>query len=251
MIHASTVTFSDRASAQLFELQSWSDLSGLPEMAELPQNRPVLVLVGGASRLSEADFERVRRLFVEGLAAIAQKFQAVVIDGGTDTGVMKLMGQARAELNATFPLVGVCPKELATLPNQSAPNQSATSEEAAPLEPNHTHFFLVPGDRWGDEAEWLAKIASEIASTAPSVAVLINGGEISWKDTAENLNVGRSVVAIAGSGRTADLLAAALNEDSDPRAKPLIATGLVRTSKLSDGSAALAQIIEEIFLSRE
>lgn len=228
-------------------MQSLAELRHVPERVGLPRDRPTLVLIGGASQLSEADFDRVRELFVAALVPIAQKWQAVVVDGGTDAGVMRLMGQARAELGATFPLVGVCPIGLVTLPDQDA-----SSKEVTFLEPHHTHFVLVPGDRWGDESIGLARVATEIAADAPSVTVLINGGEVTWEDAAANVDLGRSVIAIAGSGRTADILAAAIHGDTiEVRAKDLAETGLVRTIELSAGSSALAQIIEEIFSSRD
>lgn len=243
MTTPSTIRFADRATANVISLQSLSELPGVLETVDLPTGRPTLVVVGGASRLSEADFQQVRSLFTEVLAPIAQQYQAVVVDGGTDAGVMRLMGQARAELQATFPLVGVSPIGLSILPDQT---DSAT--DAAPLEPHHTHFFLVPGDQWGDESALLAQIASVIAAEAPSVTVLINGGEITWKDAAQSVKSGRSIIVIAGTGRTADILAAAVHgESADPRAENLVKTGLVRTVALSEDNASLIQCIQAIF----
>jgi len=238
-----TITFSDRT-ATVVSVESLAEFPGILNNTDIPQSRPTLVVIGGASRLNPEDSDRVRLLFTQALAPIAQRYQAVVVDGGTDTGVMRLMGQARAELHATFPLIGVSPIGLVTLPGQTS-----TLEDAAPLEPNHTHFFLVPGARWGDESIWLAQVASAIAADAPSITVLINGGDVTWEDAAQNVNMGRSLIVISGSGRTADILAAAVHGDvSDDRAKKLIQSGLVRSIDLADGSAALAQIIEAAFM---
>lgn len=246
MIQSDTITFADRTTAKLFRMQSLAELPHLLDRARLPRNCPTLVVIGGASRLSEEDFDRVRRLFVEALVPIAQKWQAVVVDGGTDAGVMQLMGQARAELGASFPLVGVCPAALVTLPNQ------AVSEDATFLEPHHTHFVLVSGDRWGDESVGMARLATEISRGAASVAILINGGEVTWQDAKANTDEGRLLIVVSGSGRTADILAAAVEGKTiEPRAKELIETGLVRPIELAAGSVALAQIIETIFANRE
>jgi hypothetical protein len=242
----STITFSDRT-ATVISVESLAEFPDILNNAAIPRSRPTLVVIGGASRLNPEDSDRVRLLFTQALAPIAQRYQAVVVDGGTDTGVMRLMGQARAELQATFPLVGVSPIGLVTLPGQIS-----TLEDAAPLEPNHTHFFLVPGARWGDESIWLAQVASAIAADAPSITVLINGGDVTWEDAAQNVNMGRSLIVISGSGRTADILAAAVHGDvSDDRAKKLIQSGLVRSIDLADGSAALAQIIEAAFMIKK
>jgi hypothetical protein len=70
-------------------------------------SRSVLVVVGGASNISEADFLRIKRLFTEVLASIAESLGAYVVDGGTDAGVMQLMGEARTHINAKFALIAI------------------------------------------------------------------------------------------------------------------------------------------------
>ena len=115
-------------------------------------------------------------------------------------------GQGREEISGTFPLVGVSPIGLVKLPNVEN-----SSTELTDLESHHTHFFLVPGDQWGDESPWLARIASQIAGDYPSVTVLINGGSIALVDAIENLKVHRPLVVIESSGRLADEIAEAVN----------------------------------------
>jgi hypothetical protein len=242
MITPSTITFTDQGTAKVRSLQSLAEFPEVLETVDLPVGRPTLVVVGGASRLSQTDFQRVRRLFTEVFAPIAEQHQAVVVDGGTDAGVMRLMGQARAEVEGTFPLVGVAPIGLSILPDQPV-----TTGDAAPLEPHHTHFFLVPGTQWGDESALLAQIATAIAVDAPSVTVLINGGEITWKDAAESVEVGRSILVIAGTGRTADILATAIDgEAADPRAESLVQSGLVRSVALGENHTELIQVLQDI-----
>ena len=238
------ITFPNQLTARAIQVNSTVTLSdALHELGFHHRHHRVLVVIGGASKLSVEDFARVRLLFVKVLAPLAEKWGAFVVDGGTDVGVMRLMGQARAELGATFPLIGVSPVGLAVLPNQVV-----FAEKAAPLEPHHTHFVLVPGSTWGDESSWIADIASELADGAPSVTVLINGGEVTWQDALQNIQAGRSLVVIEGSGRTADLLAAVLRGEAiDERAETLVASGLVQAIDLEAGLEALTQIIEEIF----
>ncbi|MBD1842977.1 hypothetical protein H6F89_06055 [Cyanobacteria bacterium FACHB-63] len=236
------VTFPNQT-ASLISVGSLAELPARIAATDLPVQRPTLVVIGGAKYLSDDDLQRVRSLFTESLAPIAQRFNAVVVDGGTNAGVMRLMGQARAELRATFPLVGVSPKRLVILPNQSS-----SAEDAAPLEPHHTHFFLVPGDHWGAESEWMASIASAIAQDAPSITILINGGDVTWRDAEENIKTGRSLIVIGETGRTADILAAAVQgQATHDRALQLAQSGQVRLVSLSEGSTALTRIIEEIF----
>ena len=76
------------------------------------------------------------------------------------------------------------------------------------LDPNHTHFLLVPGEHWGDESFWIAKIATKIAEGKKSITILVNGGEISKQDVGYSSGENRSTFVIRGTGRLADKMPA-------------------------------------------
>lgn len=175
----------------------------------LRQSRPVLVLIGGASNLSQEDFDRLQSLFIESIAPLAEELGMIVVDGGTDAGVIKLMGIARATIHGTFPLVGVAPLQKIHYPNSPIPNTH-------PLEPNHTHFIFTSGSNWGDESPWIATIASLLSGNAPSATVLMNGGNVSLLDVKESLNAGRLVYVITGTGRLADEIGTAMRDPQQP-----------------------------------
>ena len=208
--------------------------------------QPVLVLVGGADGLSKAQVARLRPLFVKVLAPMAEAIGAAVVDGGTDAGVMQLMGQAHHETNSTFPLVGVAATGTITLPSSSS-----SPPDTASLEPHHTYFILVPGSKWGDESPWLARVASVLAEGAPSVSVVVNGGETTWEDVKRSVEAGRPVVVVSGSGRTADVLAGALRgEEADERVQSLSESGLVEAVELTADRDVLWNTLEEILSVR-
>ncbi|MBD1860075.1 MULTISPECIES: hypothetical protein [Trichocoleus] len=239
------IAISNGLMAPAIQVQSLEDLPAAMRELALHSPCPILVIVGGASRMSEADLARLRALFVKVLAPLAEELGASVVDGGTDAGVMQMMGQARAETAATFPLIGVTPVGKVALPDR------ISASKVTALEPNHTHFVLVPGSNWGDESPWLAHIASVLANGAPSVTVLVNGGEIAWKDVSENLKANRPLLAIAGSGRLADTLAGELRgEATDERARELVASGLVRAIDLTESFDSLTRSLNEMFFVR-
>jgi len=206
--------------------------------------RPVVVLVGGAGGLDAGALDRLRPLFEQGLAPLAERLGAVLVDGGTDSGVMHLLGRARSERGATFPLVGV-----AAAGTVSFPGGRSEHDDAAPLDAHHTHFVLVPGRDWGVESPWIARVATELAGGSPSATVLVNGGEIAYEDVEHSLAAGRPVLAIAGSGRTADELARAVQGGpADERAVRLAASGLVRVVEAGDPGAlarALGAVLQD------
>lgn len=220
-----------------------SDLPAGLAAIDLHGSHPVIVVIGGASGLDDHDAERLRTLFADGLVSTAIRSGAVAIDGGTLAGVMRLLGEAHHAAAADTPLVGVAAAGTISIPGGTPPGS-----EAAPLEPHHTHFVLVPGDEWGAEATWIADVAAALAGARPSVTVLVNGGEIAYDDVERSTSAGRPVITIAGSGRTADQLAAALRgEAADPRARSLAATGLIHAVPMDDPadvSRALAAMLD-------
>jgi len=243
MQYSLNLAFENGCVAQVIQIQDDADLlTALGEMGFL-ENRPVLVVIGGASLLNEEDFTRLQQLFVEVLVPIANTVGCFVIDGGTDAGVMRLMGSAREKTGLAFPLIGVSPVGLVQLPNIPNPASGAT-----PLEPHHTHFILVPGDKWGDESPWLAKIASHLAGSKPSVTILINGGAIALVDAQENLKVGRPIVAIAGSGRLADEIAAAIRHPEQEKREQislLLQEGELMVFDMSEPLSQLENVLRQ------
>jgi len=182
----------------------------------------VLVCVGGASGLGEEHAAALTGAFHDLVAPAVDAWSAVVVDGGTDAGVMRMIGRARASAGAGFPLIGV-----AAIGTVRLPDAPASDEDATPLEPNHTHVVLVPGTKWGDETPWLAAVAGVIAGDRPSVTVVVNGGTITLSDAEASLAAGRPVIVLAGSGRTADDIARArAGEQAGERARAIAASPL-------------------------
>lgn len=241
-----TLTFPKGLAARGVWVGRPAELPGALRELGLRPPRPTLALVGGAGGMNEFDLARLRLLFEGALAPLAESLGAFVVDGGTDAGVMRLMGQARARTGAAFPLVGVAATGTVALPG-TAPSHP----EAASLEPHHTHFVLVPGAKWGDESPWLSRVAGALAAGAPSVTVLVNGGEIARQDVSRSIQAGRPVVVVAGSGRTADTLAAALRgEADDAQAKTLATSGLLRMVDVAISPNAISREIEQVLSER-
>ncbi|HEU0303511.1 MAG TPA: hypothetical protein VFR32_02915 [Gaiellaceae bacterium] len=212
---------------QTVRAEGWSDLPDALAELGLTRSRPTLVSVGAAAALSGDDSKRLEPLFGE-LTSLAERRGAAVVDGGTDRGVMRLFGRARAS-GYRFPLLGVAVAELVSA--------TEVDDGRCPLEPNHTHALLVPGATWGDEVPWLARVATVVADGAPSVTVLVNGGEITYDDAEASIAESRPVVVAAGSGGTADVIAAAVRgAPANERAQALAGSKLVRAVDLSEDS---------------
>jgi hypothetical protein len=162
----------------------------------------LIMLVGGAGALSLDEFARVGTLMQDGVARAAAQTRAVVVDGGTQSGVMQLIGEGLAFIGPTAPLIGVAPEGVVAYPGGPGPDDGHT-----PLEPHHSHFVLVEGDQFGDETEVMYRLAEALSARCPSVAVLVNGGQIAAREVEWNVRQKREIVVLAGSGRLADALA--------------------------------------------
>jgi SLOG in TRPM, prokaryote len=218
-----------------------SDLPAALAALGLHAPRLVVVLIGGAGLMDVRDLDRLRPVFERGLVPVAGRLGVVVIDGGTDAGVMHLIGRARTRAEATFQLVGVPAAGTVRFPGKHPrarrrwPLKHLGARSRWPLDAHHPHFVLVPGAEFGYEAPWIARVATELADGWPSVSVLVNGGEISYTDVECSLHAGRPVLVVAGSGRVADQVASAVRGGpADERAVRLAASGLVEVVDADD-----------------
>jgi hypothetical protein len=198
----------------------------------------VVVLVGGAAGLTPNDTATCERIIGSALVPAIEETGAVLVDGGTNTGIMRIAGRARQRAGAQCPHVGVVAEGTVRWPNHLA-----TNDDAADLEPHHTHIAAVPGDHWGDETLWISTIAAALCGNAPSVTVLANGGRIAYNDVQHSIDAGRPVLVLNGTGRTAARIGEAMNgQPTDPQAVRLARSTLLTAlpNDLNLVSAALA-----------
>jgi hypothetical protein len=228
----------DDIPASRIRIGSTDEITAALHGAGLRLDRAVIVLVGGADGMNEKEFRTVAQVLRDEVVPVAERRDAVVIDGGTDSGVMQLIGRARSALGRRFPLIGVAAEGTVAVPGAGP-----TSPDAVELEPNHTLFLLVPGTRWGDESRWMMNIARVVAGRRCAVTVLINGGEIAYTDVAESLSCGQPVVVLAGSGGTADAIAEArAGEGNDDRSVEIAASPLTTVAEVGRAGVAAAAI---------
>jgi hypothetical protein len=159
---------------------------------DIPHPRPVIVLVGGASGIGWLDKFPMRKA-IRIVAKLAEETGSVVVDGGTQAGIMTEIGKQRKQNHFSFPLIGVV---FDSLLMQEDPKSV--------LDANHTHFFLIPGTNWGDESGWISKIATVIAGEEKSMTILVNGGNISKSDVEYSVLENRPAFVMRGTGRMAD-----------------------------------------------
>jgi hypothetical protein len=208
--------------------------------------RPTIFITGGASQMTDEDMRLTRQVVEEGIAAFAQRYHITVIDGGTDAGVMQMIGESRLRNNYDFPLIGVAPLGRVAYPGYDNPASEAILQEG------HSHFVLVDADVWGDESQMIVNMTRKISSGMPMIGILINGGKIAEKDvylaTAQG-NERIPILVLDGSGRTATNIAQAFKTGTSTSniIKAIIAGGDIRLTPLDEGKAAMLRRLHEHF----
>ena len=156
-----------------------------------------MILIGGAD-FTDPDLLVALRSFFDTLARFLDATGTTIVDGGTDTGVMRLIAEARMAIGGTFGLVGIAP--------EGAFRRLTRTGEPIEIARDHDLVITVPGSRFGDETSWLFAAADDLGGGAAPTLV-VNGGRLTLEEANLRLAAGHQVIAVAGSGRAADELA--------------------------------------------
>ncbi len=199
--------------------------AGYPEIRQtlgIQQPKALLIISGGAANMDESVKNALAPLFSDGIASIAAEMDAMIIDGGTQAGVMELVGLGVAEQGRQSVLLGVAPDGKVTYPGQPT---NGTGQGKTALDPNHSHFVLVKGNKFGDETAAMYGLAAELIQDAPVITLLANGRDIAKQEVLQSVRRGWPVVVITGSGGLADELTKQWKEKS---ARPSLIQRLLR-----------------------
>ncbi len=220
----------------------------LLQLLNIPAYNDLIMLVGGASSMDEKLYPNLESLFTHGIAHLAVIRKALIIDGGTQTGVMELMGKGVTAQQHRFPLLGVSPGGVVTYPGESS--HDTADHERVPLDPNHSHFVLVQTDEWGGETETMYQLAHLYAQSCPSVAMIVNGGSIAKKEILYNVRQDRPIILFTGSGRVADEIAALWQEKpssfSTPDLAEIIQHGDIHLFPVTSAEEELVQLVQSL-----
>lgn len=189
---------------------------------DMAEPRPAIFILGGAMDMASDEMKVTRPIIEDGLARFAQENGIAIVDGGTSSGVMKLMGEARRKRGATFPLIGVAPINLVKYKGYDNPN-------GYDLDPGHSHFVLTSEGDWGDETDMIVHLSYALTGQGqcPGLGLVINGGNIVRQEVyrltvTERLKF--PMLVLEGSGRFADILSKAIRtgETDDDELKAVI-----------------------------
>jgi len=226
MVKKNTITFENGNRAVVITASRDESAQAILDALEIASPRAVILIFGGAAGLDDSRKADLATLFADGVTPVAAELGALIIDGGTQSGVMAMMGEAVARYPGTAQLLGIAPKGKITHPEIAG--ASAVSD-GAPLEPNHSHFVLVESAEWGGETGKMLELAR--AFNAPIVAILVNGGAIAADEALQSVRNGWQLLVAEGSGRFADELSAAVRDGQS--AKSVEVSEIARSGRVT------------------
>ena len=261
-----TITFPSGNSANLITVAPKTNPQAILKSLQPLSFNALIILSGGAAHFEQLERSlqlRLQQLFGRGIVRAATEIGAGFISGGTNSGVIALLGKNIAEHHCQSSLIGIAPAALITYPTQDILAEGTPSaEDRVPLEPHHTHFVLVETDQWGGETETMYNLVSacrQQTEKLPIFTILVNGGEISRLEILQSVRLGIPIIVIEGSGRLADEIATlhrtyqeAKDSDShpfieDPALAEIITEGKINLFSIGGEATELKRLIHRSY----
>jgi TRPM family ion channel len=239
-----TITFDNGNNAVVVTAGHDADAPAILKTLDIAQPNALIMVFGGAKGLDDSRKDRLVDVFTNAIAPAAAELGALVIDGGTRSGVMAMMGKALAQNGRQSQLLGIAPAGKVTYPGGRSDTNIV---DGAQLEPNHSHFVLVESDEWGGETGTMFKVAK--ALNVPVATMVINGGQIVESEALRSVRNGWPLLVVEGSGRFADDLSAAVRNvtlDTSAIIKEITRSGCVKLFSIDQPALGLKSQLQEI-----
>lgn len=185
--------------AQQATLERNAELRALIEAVH--RHADAIVVLSGAASPKPGTDQRELLAMLAALASLAKERRIAVGDGGTRAGIVAAAGRARLASGRAFPLIGV------------APAREIAPAGSTPVDPNHSHVIAVDDPAlpkgegaWGSETATMYWLFNRFAEGRSSVAIVADGGGITLDEIAANVECGRPMILIEGSGRAAEAM---------------------------------------------
>ncbi|MCK6577502.1 MAG: hypothetical protein L6Q98_05290 [Anaerolineae bacterium] len=244
-LEAFTVYFPNGQTPRAVKTPARIDPQSVIDALGLESPTPTIFVSGGAGGMDLDSMTSSRSTIEDGLAWFLNEYQVTLLDGGTSTGVMQLIGIARQRRHYTFPLIGVAPDQVVWMPGKER-----GEEQLADLDAFHSHFVLTDGSDFGAESELLINLAYRLCGRGarPRLCIVVNGGQIVKREVhrMSTREPRFPILVLEGTGRFADELAAANRSKAtdDPLIHDILSKGNVHFLHIKAGAEPLRNWLE-------
>ena len=206
VLEAFPITFPNGSMPRAVRVAEDTDPVRMIHALQLSAPTPTIFLSGGAAMMDALSLTTTRSLIEDGLARFLNDQHMSIIDGGTTSGAMLLLGVARHRRSYTFPLIGVAPDQVVSYPGHDPQTKEGD------LDGFHSHFILTAGADFGAESETIFKFAYALTGHGDRkrLVIILNGGAIVKQEAyrCATQEPRFPLLVLEGSGRFADELAA-------------------------------------------
>lgn len=192
-------------------------------VSKIEMNMPKLIIsvTGGAQNFHTP--QNVKNAFKLGLIKAATSTNTLIITGGTNTGVMKLVGEAIVE--SVVDLSKVTVLGIATWGKVADRENLLATEKCidyhpepgndVKLDPNHTHFILADDGstgKFGVEIEFRSNLEKKlknclVSEKIPTILIVVQGGHNTLGTVMKAVENDVPILVLEGSRGCADLIA--------------------------------------------
>ena len=191
-----------------------------------------LVIIVGTANDNESQLNEPVSMLGHPLARFIAETNASVLDAGIARGLSQLVGEAVSQRSKSQNVIGVSPRGCVSYPQNLEP--VVTTNMRLPLDPNHTHFVLTQGSRWGDEIDTKYDLARELGKDVPVICIVAGGNNTVVHELLQIVKQRWPILVIEGSGGVADQITSyaskarkASNLPADPTLQEIVNEGNV------------------------
>lgn len=226
--HVKTIQFDrTRRAYCFFTTKNTTPQDIIEEFRLNPLPNGIICISGGAALFPPDTIKTTVRLVEFAIAPGVFNHDLIVIDGGTECGIMQITGmilrkvkygnsltldQSQNQLAdfETLPLMGFVPESKVIYPGIKRSDQDYPQ-----IDPNHTYIVMVTeAQDWGDEVECMFSFLEYLSGEKkiPVTNIIANGGRVTIEEAYHAVQQGYHIIVLEGSARATEVIVAALNK---------------------------------------
>lgn len=224
---------------QLLKVAANADAQAVWQQLIISPFKALIALSGGAGKMDLASMPELQHFFQHVLAPFAVQEKVGFIDGGTDAGVMALLGRGLLQTGVRSPSIGITPEPEVNYPGKQQPHLTA-------IERNHTHVVLIENATWGEEIDVMYGLVGLLAQSMPALTVLVNGGQLAYPEVMRTIQLNLPLIVLQGSGRLADRIVNCQQGEDDPEIADIIRYSKLHLCSIHDDPAQLIMLLKNL-----
>lgn len=122
LLKTNEIHFENNHTARAVYSNDNDSVAEIIEALRINQPKNIILNIGGASNFDETNNSRLIQFFSRGIASVAIENESLLIDGGTDSGIMALMGLGVVDRGRKTNLLGIAPTGKVVYPDQPHKN---------------------------------------------------------------------------------------------------------------------------------